>query len=269
MAISGAADDLIEHDVVVTSLGGNRLPVPENLRELETDSAEVDEQARPLATNGELSLGRVGANITGLNYQMLSEGNPATAEDLRSVDPAVFEEPFDVGYTNRDEVPNVTTDLAAQIADDADNAFDTAVAFQDFFRTSFAYSLTVRTPPGEDPLESFLDDRIGYCEQFAAAFALMMTAQGYPTRVAIGFTAGQMDGDEWSVTARNAHAWPEVWFGPEHGWVTFEPTPAAAANGVRQPEVTDETPGGADAEEPAPEDETTEDDPGEETTEAG
>lgn len=269
LAISGTADELIEHDVEISSLGGNRLPVPENLRELTTDSAEVDEQIRPLATNGELSLGRVGANITGLNYQMLSEENPATPDDLRSVDPAVFAEPFELGYTQREDVPEVTTDLAAQIADDAgaDNAFDTAVAFQNFFRNSFAYSLTVRTPPGQDPLESFLDDRIGYCEQFAAAFALMMTAQGYPSRVAIGFTAGQMDGDEWSVTARNAHAWPEVWFGPQHGWVTFEPTPAAAANGVRQPEVTDETPGGAAAEEPAPEDEATEDGADEETTE--
>ena len=80
----------------------------------------------------------------------------------------------------------------------------------------------------------------------------MMTAQGYPSRVVIGFTAGDVDGDEHVVTARNAHAWPEVWFGPEHGWVRFEPTPAAAANGVSAPEVTQQAP---DAEEPeTPED---------------
>src|SRR5699024_10599906 len=95
------------------------------------------------------------------------------------------------------------------------------------------------SPPGEDPLESFLEDRVGYCEQFAASFALMMTSQGYPARVVIGFTPGQQDGEEWSVTSSNAHAWPEVWFGPQHGWVRFEPTPAAAANGVRPPERDD------------------------------
>lgn len=65
---------------------------------------------------------------------------------------------------------------------------------------------------------------MGYCEQFAAAFALMMTSQGYPSRVVIGFTPGEQDGEEWSVNSTNAHAWPEVWFGPEHGWVRFEPT---------------------------------------------
>src|SRR5699024_99390 len=71
----------------------------------------------------------------------------------------------------------------------------------------------------------------GYCEQFAASFALMMTSQGYPARVGIGFTPGQQDGEEWSVTSSNAHAWPVVWCGPQHGWVRFEPTQAAAANG--------------------------------------
>ena len=270
MAVSGSTEELIEHDVVVTSLGGNRLPAPDNLRSLDTSSEEVDERVSVLATDGELSLGRVGANIIGLNYQILSEPSPATADGLRRVDPAVFEEPFDVGYTSRDQVPDVTVDLAARVADnaDAETAFDTALAYQDYFRNSFAYSLTVRTPPGQDPLESFLDDQIGYCEQFAAAFALMMTAQGYPTRVAIGFTAGQIDGDEWSVTSRNAHAWPEVWFGPQYGWVPFEPTPAAAANGVREPGVTDETPGEEDIEEPLPEETTaTEEDSDGETSE--
>src|SRR5699024_3963723 len=139
--------------------------------------------------------------------------------------------------------------LADQVAQstDADTGYDTAVAFQDYFRNSFAYSLTVNSPPGEDPLESFLEDRVGYCEQFAAAFALMMTSQGYPARVVIGFTPGQQDGEEWSVTSSNAHAWPEGWFGPQHGWVRCEPAPAAAANGVRPPERDDaaEDPGPA------------------------
>src|SRR5690625_366784 len=137
MVVSGPSDEvLIEHDVNITNLDGNRLPVPDNLRSLETGSAEIDERVRVLPTNGELSLGRVGANITGLDYQMQSEASPATADGLRRVDPTVFEEPFDVGYTKRDQVPDVTADLAAQIAEDADaeTAFDTAVAFQDFFR---------------------------------------------------------------------------------------------------------------------------------------
>src|SRR5699024_9159155 len=58
LTVSGATEELIEHDMIITNLGGNRLPVPANLRSLETSSAEIDERSRTLATNGELSLGR-------------------------------------------------------------------------------------------------------------------------------------------------------------------------------------------------------------------
>src|SRR5699024_4670899 len=95
-------------------------------------------------------------------------------------------------------------------------------------------------------------------------FALMMTSQGYPARVVIGFTPGQQDGDGWSVTSSNAHAWPEVWFGPQHGWVRFEPTPAAAANGARPPERDDSAADPAPA--PSPETPTAQDEPTEEET---
>src|SRR5699024_6168375 len=74
-----------------------------------------------------------------------------------------------------------------------------------------------------------------------------------------GFAPGQQDGGEWSVTSSNAHAWPEVWFGPQHGWVRFEPTPAAAANGVRPPERDDAAEDPAPA--PSPETPTAQDEP--------
>ncbi|MFC7375373.1 transglutaminaseTgpA domain-containing protein [Brachybacterium sp. GCM10030268] len=248
-------DDLVETQVEIGSLAGDRLPVPDNIRDISTADPAVLEQLSLRPSNGEIAVAGRRAGLTGLQYTVTSEESSASPDQLRTVAPAVFETPFDEGYTSRDEVPPIAADLAEEIATDAeaDNAFDTAVAYQDYFRSSFAYSLTVSTPPGEDPLESFLSDRIGYCEQFAAAFALMMTSQGYPTRVAIGFTAGEQDGDEWSVNSQNAHAWPEVWFGPRYGWVRFEPTPAAANNGVRPPGVTDENQGADEAEEPAQE----------------
>ncbi|MGP9538363.1 transglutaminaseTgpA domain-containing protein [Brachybacterium sp. AOP43-C2-M15] len=238
----GSADDFIETDVEIRSLTGDRLPVPDNVRSIEGTSREVGRAITLQPSNGEIALSRVRSGLVGQSYQILSEPSTAGAEELRAVDPAVFEQPFDVGYTSREEVPDIAAELAAEVAEEAgtDNAFDTAVAYQDYFRSTFAYSLTVNTGLGEDPLESFLEDRIGYCEQFAATFALMMTAQGYPSRVVIGFTAGEADGDQRTVTAKNAHAWPEVWFGPEHGWVRFEPTPAAAANGVDPPGVTED-----------------------------
>lgn len=236
----------------IQSYAGDRLPVPENLRRLDADDPALQDALSLDPVSGEARTGAAAMGLVGQQYEILSEPTAATPDQLRAVPAAQLRAPFETGYTSSDEVPQVAADLAEEVAANAgaDNAFDTALAYQDYFRNTFAYSLTVTTPPGADPLESFLEDRIGYCEQFASAFALMMISQGYPTRVVIGFTAGDVDGEERTVTARNAHAWPEVWFGPEHGWVQFEPTPAAAANGVRTPAVTDATAGADDVEAP-------------------
>src|SRR5699024_1567470 len=166
-------------------------------------AAALDRAMTLPPTGGEAALSHVRSALLGQRYSIESEPPVATAEQLRNVDPAVFEQPFEAGYTSRGDVPETAAALADQVVQstDADTGYDTAIAFQDYFRNSFAYSLTVNSPPGEDPLESFLEDRVGYCEQFAASFALMMTSQGYPARVVIGFTPGQQDGEEWSVTS--------------------------------------------------------------------
>src|SRR5699024_5163274 len=194
----GSRDDLIDTDVQIISYAGDRLPVPDNVRSIQGADATLNRAMTLQPTGGEVALSHVRSGLLGQRYSIESEPPVATAEQLRNVDPAVFEQPFEAGYTSRDEVPETAAALADRVAEnaDADTGYDTAVAFQDYFRNSFAYSLTVNSPPGEDPLESFLEDRVGYCEQFAASFALMMISQGYPARVAIGFTPGQQDGDE-------------------------------------------------------------------------
>ncbi|MGH3850287.1 MAG: DUF4129 domain-containing transglutaminase family protein, partial [Pseudonocardiaceae bacterium] len=56
---------------------------------------------------------------------------------------------------------------------------------------------------------------------------------GLPTRVAVGFTPGQVDPDgAYRILARNAHAWPEVYIG-NAGWVAFEPTPGRGIPGAQ------------------------------------
>ena len=59
--------------------------------------------------------------------------------------------------------------------------------------------------------------------------ALLLRMGGVPARVATGFTTGAYDSNtkSWFVTDVDAHAWVEAWF-PHYGWVTFDPTPAAA-----------------------------------------
>lgn len=80
------------------------------------------------------------------------------------------------------------------------------------------------------PLESFLlEDKLGYCQQFSGAMAMLLRMGGIPARVAAGFTSGQPDysSRQWTVADIDAHAWVEAWF-PHYGWVRFDPTPATA-----------------------------------------
>ncbi len=85
-------------------------------------------------------------------------------------------------------------------------------------------------PLTANPLVTFLFvHRIGYCQQFAGAMALLLRMGGVPARVSTGFTTGTYDQTtkQYVVTDVDAHAWVEAWF-PHYGWVTFDPTPASA-----------------------------------------
>jgi hypothetical protein len=54
----------------------------------------------------------------------------------------------------------------------------------------------------------------------------MLRTLGFPSRVAIGYTPGQLDPDTgaYHVTTSQLHSWVEVLF-PTYGWLAFEPTP--------------------------------------------
>ncbi|HTF59570.1 MAG TPA: DUF3488 and transglutaminase-like domain-containing protein, partial [Actinomycetes bacterium] len=112
----------------------------------------------------------------------------------------------------------------------ASTPFDKALAIQDYLRSSeFRYNLNVPAlSAGGNQLRRFLTQvREGYCEQFAIAMAMMARELGIPSRVAVGFTAGEIVNNNYQqVTTHDAHAWPELWF-PGAGWTPFEPTPRA------------------------------------------
>lgn len=119
-------------------------------------------------------------------------------------------------------------ELSRQLADASSTPYQYVQAVLEHLRSGFTYS---ETPPRRQlPLEAFLfRDRIGYCQQFAGAAALLLRLGGVPTRVATGFTRGKPDGadGEYVVRDYDAHAWIEVWF-PRIGWVQFDPTPSTA-----------------------------------------
>lgn len=124
-----------------------------------------------------------------------------------------------------DGVPSSVTDAAQNIAAGATNPYDIAMALQNWFRTEFAYDVEVDFGNDGNAMAEFLAARRGFCQQFAGTFAVMARSLGLPTRVAVGFTPGDVDSEgNWHVYGRHAHAWPEVWF-DGLGWIAFEPTP--------------------------------------------
>jgi transglutaminase-like putative cysteine protease len=129
-----------------------------------------------------------------------------------------------------DEVKDLTEEIVG-----IGNRYEKAVRLQQWFREPGRFEYTLDRPQGhsDDDLARFLlDDRRGYCEQFAAAMAVMARYTGIPTRVAVGFLRPtRVDVDEYEYTYAAMHAWPELYF-EGSGWVRFEPTPAARDGAV-------------------------------------
>jgi hypothetical protein len=120
---------------------------------------------------------------------------------------------------------------AALVTADEPTRFQKAVALQNWLRDNGTYTTDVPAGNGTDTLEEFLDesnpDRFltGYCEQFAAAMAVMARTINIPARFAIGFlTPTEISPHLYEYSAHDLHAWPELYF-PGAGWVRFEPTP--------------------------------------------
>jgi transglutaminase-like putative cysteine protease len=163
-------------------------------------------------------------------YAIESQMPRFAAEALRA---ASTESPPDPVFLELpDDLPAAVTVNAREVTAGQPTPFDQMVALQDWFRTEFTYSTEIPEGHGNSAIESFLEDRVGYCEQFAGTFAAMARALGVPARVAVGFTQGELQEDgSYLVLGRNAHAWPEVWF-DGYGWVPFEPTPGRGMPGA-------------------------------------
>jgi TgpA N-terminal domain/Transglutaminase-like superfamily len=149
-------------------------------------------------------------------------------------------------------VPSTIQRLAEAVTRGADSRFEQVRKLQDWFRSTggFTYNLKNHRDDGNGTaaLLHFLapqlgvgggsvpgDERQGYCEQFASAFAVMARELSIPTRVAVGFLDPTKVGhDQYQFKAYDLHAWPEVYF-QGSGWVRFEPTPATRVGSAPPP----------------------------------
>jgi hypothetical protein len=99
-----------------------------------------------------------------------------------------------------------------------------------------------------DPIEDFVSEhRLGHCEYFATALALMLRSQGIPARVIVGYRSEEWNelGKFFQVRQLHAHAWVEAYLEPAHlpaelirgeehwewsagGWLRLDATPLSA-----------------------------------------
>jgi transglutaminase-like putative cysteine protease len=137
------------------------------------------------------------------------------------------------------DLPSSIRNTATTITADYPTRFQKAVAIQNWLRDNGHYTLQdAPSGNGSDTLEDFLNPSLdgiyltGYCEQFAAAMAVMARTLNIPSRMAIGFLQPEQEADgSWVYSAWDLHAWPELYF-PGSGWVRFEPTPPLRATSV-------------------------------------
>ena len=127
-----------------------------------------------------------------------------------------------------------------------------ALSILHYFRHNhFVYSATAENTGTGDWLPNFLfKTKMGFCEHYASAFAVLMRLEKIPTRVVIGYQGADFNpyDSTYIVKQSNAHAWDEVWIAPKKSWVRIDPTailppstnPPAAANGSQQGKDEDE-----------------------------
>ena len=122
--------------------------------------------------------------------------------------------------------------LARQVTISADSNYKRAKAIESYLQSNFGYTLELPGVREPDPLARFLFERKkGHCEYFASSMAMMLRTLDIPSRVVNGFRGGEYNDltSSYIVREKDAHSWVEAYF-PEYGWITFDPTPAGAAN---------------------------------------
>lgn len=160
-------------------------------------------------------------------YTVTSFISTATKQELRAATgpiPASLRETY---LQLPASLPQRVRDKAREVTAASPNAYDKAEAMEQWLRTNFRYSTSVKAPPpGRDPVDYFLFElKEDFCEYFASAMVVMLREVGVPARMVEGYTTGDSVGGQFVVREQNAHAWVEVYF-PRYGWIEFEPTPS-------------------------------------------
>ncbi|QCB98440.1 transglutaminase domain-containing protein [Arthrobacter sp. PAMC25564] len=205
-----------------------------------------------------LSIKGVDTNSREQQYVVLSV-TPQLTPELLAQSTAPAQGVADQFTRQPNNVPEIVRKTADSVTAGKGTPYAKAMAIQQYLRSpGFSYSLQSPVQGGYDGnglsvLADFLTQKSGYCIHFASAMAVMARLEGIPSRIAVGYAPGRPTGGtvsiagqgalpEFEVDARDAHAWPELYF-QGAGWVAFEPTPSRGVVPAYAAEPS--TPGGA------------------------
>ena len=167
----------------------------------------------------------------GARYIVVSMRSLLTEEDLRASAtrsaPASSAPPDADPYLRLPGISDRVRRLASDITAGAPTTYDKAKAVERWMAANVQLETTRQAvPDGADVVDTVLFvNRSGSSDRLATAMAVLLRAEGIPTRLGIGFLPGRRSpfGGDFVVRASDAHAWVEVSFGAL-GWQRFDPS---------------------------------------------
>lgn len=180
-------------------------------------------------TQGDLIKLSHDARLEKLTYRVYSKGQRPDRAVLAAAPHEVRAGRFHEKYLQLpDSLPDIVAERAEGVTRGRATVLEKAEAIEAYLRSQFTYSMERRVQPGMDAVADLLTgDPRGHCEYFATSMAVMLRTLGVYTRCVVGFAPGAYNryADLYSVRDADAHAWVDVWFGRDIGWVEFDPTP--------------------------------------------
>lgn len=161
--------------------------------------------------------------------------SPGALNDAEPLDPG---NPIERQFTALPQKVPLVTELVDSLTKGEQTDYAKVHKIYNYFSrdNKFSYSITTEGGTSSSDIVNFLNNKVGFCQQYAAAMAWLVRAAGVPARVAFGFTNGtSRQGETYTLTNLNLHAWTEVYFNGL-GWVPFDATPATSVPGSVRPE---------------------------------
>ncbi|MFN8035890.1 MAG: DUF3488 and transglutaminase-like domain-containing protein [Acidimicrobiia bacterium] len=224
----------VRQDFHIVDLKGSWIPAAAEPRSISLPGARVIDDFDTLLAAGQ--------GIDRTDYTVGSEVAPAPTPRQAAATAAPVPPRLAARYTALpSSFPAAVARRARAVTAGARNRYERADRLARYFTNpanGFVYDLDTILGQDNHAMETFLREKHGFCEQFAATFAAMARSVGVPARLAVGFTTGEPDPRDptsFTVTNKHAHAWVEVWLSKQLGWVAFEPTPSGWAPGATPP----------------------------------